>query len=154
MEVKLVYRRRHPCLKVTAKWGVDKVMSQRKIWQNKSDDIHPTLKRTAQGRECIERAGQGESQSAGSQCSDCSAVEWSPCLSVQVSRGRWSQITRKSQKMRTDGKSQFVANRSNSVRSREEPDWTGHLREEFEPGQLSWTGQGSELTSKGELVHQ
>jgi hypothetical protein len=40
MKVKLVCRKKHTCWKVTADWGANKVVNQRKIWQTR---ICPTL---------------------------------------------------------------------------------------------------------------
>ena len=35
MKLKLVCKRKHPCLKVMSNWVADKVMDQRKLWQNR-----------------------------------------------------------------------------------------------------------------------
>jgi hypothetical protein len=64
MKVKLVCRRKDPCLKVTSNWVADKVTNQRKIWQNRKEKL---LKgeTNSTGREC----STGYSRDPGEQCS-------------------------------------------------------------------------------------
>ena len=119
-KVKLVCRRKQPCLKVTSDWEADKVMIQRKIWQNESEIGYGQLSQELPRKEKLFKSSTGrESESVGTL--QCRAVELSSFMSswhsVQVSRGSWSQ--RRSQKIRT----LVWAKQSKSMRSWGKPDW-------------------------------
>jgi hypothetical protein len=159
-KIKLVFRRKQPRLKVISNWGADKVVNQRKIWQNESNigcvqlswEQHrkDKLFKSRTGRESVQLSGVEFGELVGSQWVQRSRVEFcfilfcfvSFCLSwVQISRGSWSQRIRRSQKIRINCQSEFEAKQINSVKSRDKPYWISQLGEEFEPGQLSWTCQ-------------
>ena len=107
MKVKLVCRRKHPCLKVMSNWGADKVMNQRKIWQNESEIG------------CIKHSGVQLLENIAERGSWVSWVNWESVLwvqvrsvelsfslcwvhSVHISTGTWRQKIRKMQKTSTN----------------------------------------------------
>ena len=54
--------RKQPCLKVTSNWGADKVMNQRKIWQNESEIGYTQLSGEQVGKKGYWRSAQSESE--------------------------------------------------------------------------------------------
>ena len=87
-------------------WGANKVMNQRKTWQNESEIGYTQLSREAHERKQFKRSPGTERESVGSQCSECSAVELSSflssCSSVQAPRSSWNQRIKRNQKIRTN----------------------------------------------------
>lgn len=59
MKVKFACRRKHPCLKVMSNWVADKVMNQRKIWQNESEIGYAQFLWGNLGKKGLKRAGEG-----------------------------------------------------------------------------------------------
>ena len=147
MKVKLVCRRKHPCLKVMSNWVADKVMNQRKIWQNR---IHPTLTQE-RGKESYLREwcrGGGRGKRAGL-LGQLYRDRLQRENKLDTGEDRRSQKMRRSQKIRTDCHS-MKPSRAIQERQREKPDWVSQLERSL--SQSSWVGQAARAQKEQEMV--
>lgn len=64
MKIEFVYRRKQPSLRVTSDCEGDKVINQRKLWQNESESREAQLLQEQQVRKAIERTDPGKEGSS------------------------------------------------------------------------------------------
>jgi hypothetical protein len=86
-KVKLVCRRKRPCLRVMSNWVSDKVMNQRKIWQNR---ICPTLTRRERKKRLLKR-GSTERGREGGDGAVLQGEFYRDRLKTEQARHRWRQ---------------------------------------------------------------
>jgi hypothetical protein len=125
----------HPCLKEMSHWVTDKVMNQRKIWQNR---ICPTLiRRKREGKlfkeQCRERGCTFTGILVHRQVADRTDRQ----RQNKLSTGQDSRP----QKIRTHCQISMRPTRAIQKSLREKPDWISQLGEKFKPEQLSQTRQ-------------
>ena len=150
MKVKLVCRRKQLGFKMISKWVADKVMNQRKIWQNR---IHPTLTQE-RGKESYLREwcrGGGRGKRAvllGQLYRDRLQRE----NKLDTGEDRTSQRMRRSQKIRAEWHGQYEAKQSTSVGHQENPDWISLQGKEFEPELRKNKSEVSGFSSKSQRL--